>query len=202
MSGGENVASREVEAVLHTHPGVADVAVIGLPDERWGERVAAVVVRRRRRPGDRRGAHRARPRRTSPASRPRATVEFVDELPRNAAGKVLKQQLRDELGARAAGPGPRRRVTRPGPRPGGRAVTRMKSDLIRSRPGAYEIKPASAAAAIPVADGIWLSPGLSNSYLIVTPEGRVVINTGMGFESGHHRGCTTRSTTGRSATSC
>ena len=49
VSGGENVASREVEAVLHSHPGVADVAVIGLPDERWGERVAAVVVRR---PGD------------------------------------------------------------------------------------------------------------------------------------------------------
>ena len=49
MSGGENVASREVEAVLHSHPGVADVAVIGLPDPRWGERVAAVVVRR---PGD------------------------------------------------------------------------------------------------------------------------------------------------------
>ena len=63
----------------------------------------------------------------------------------------------------------------------------MKSDLIRSRPGASEIKPASAAAAIPVADGIWLSPGLSNSYLIVTGDGRVVINTGMGFESGHHR---------------
>jgi glyoxylase-like metal-dependent hydrolase (beta-lactamase superfamily II) len=63
----------------------------------------------------------------------------------------------------------------------------MRSALIRSRPGASEIKPASAAAAIPVADGIWLSPGLSNSYLIVTPEGRVVINTGMGFESGHHR---------------
>jgi glyoxylase-like metal-dependent hydrolase (beta-lactamase superfamily II) len=63
----------------------------------------------------------------------------------------------------------------------------MKSDLIRSRPGAAEIQPASAAAAQPVADGIWLSPGLSNSYLIVTDEGRVVINTGMGFESGHHR---------------
>ena len=63
----------------------------------------------------------------------------------------------------------------------------MKSDLIRSRPGASEIKPASAAAALPVAEGIWLSPGLSNSYLVVTDEGRVVVNTGMGFESGHHR---------------
>jgi glyoxylase-like metal-dependent hydrolase (beta-lactamase superfamily II) len=63
----------------------------------------------------------------------------------------------------------------------------MVSELIRSRPGAFAIAPASAPAAIPVADGIWLSPGLSNSYLIATSEGRVVINTGMGFESGHHR---------------
>lgn len=63
----------------------------------------------------------------------------------------------------------------------------MVSDLIRSRPGAFEIRPASAPEALAVADGIWLSPGLSNSYLVVTPEGRVVINTGMGFESGHHR---------------
>lgn len=63
----------------------------------------------------------------------------------------------------------------------------MKSDLIRSRPRAFDITPASAPAAVPVADGVWLSPGLSNSYLVVTSEGRVVINTGMGFESGHHR---------------
>ena len=106
MSGGENVASREVEAVLHSHPGVADVAVIGLPDARWGERVAAVVVRRDGDDGD-------APRSSSTLARshlagfkvPRV-VEFVDELPRNAAGKVLKQQLRDELGAgrRVRGP--------------------------------------------------------------------------------------------------
>jgi alkyl sulfatase BDS1-like metallo-beta-lactamase superfamily hydrolase len=63
----------------------------------------------------------------------------------------------------------------------------MATELIRSRPGASAIRPASADAAIPVADGVWLSPGLSNSYLVVTPAGRIVINTGMGFESGHHR---------------
>jgi alkyl sulfatase BDS1-like metallo-beta-lactamase superfamily hydrolase len=63
----------------------------------------------------------------------------------------------------------------------------MTSELIRARPGAFEIRPASADAAVPVADGVWLSPGLSNSYLVVTTDGRVVINTGMGFESGHHR---------------
>ena len=104
VSGGENVASREVEAVLHSHPGVADVAVVGLPDPRWGERVAAVVVRR---DGD---AVTAEELVTLARSHlagfkvPRV-VEFVDVLPRNAAGKVLKQQLRDQLGGEA-GPGP------------------------------------------------------------------------------------------------
>ena len=97
MSGGENVASREVEAVLHTHPGVADVAVIGLPDARWGERVAAVVVRRA---GDPVTAEElvALARSHLAGFKTPRTVEFVDELPRNAAGKVLKQQLRDALG--------------------------------------------------------------------------------------------------------
>lgn len=63
----------------------------------------------------------------------------------------------------------------------------MPSELIRNRPPASEIRPASSIAAEPVADGVWLSAGLSNSYLIVTEAGRVVVNTGMGFESGHHR---------------
>jgi fatty-acyl-CoA synthase len=97
VSGGENVASREVETVLFTHAGIADVAVIGVPDPRWGERVTAVVVRRD-------GAtvtadelmalSRAH---LAGYKTPRA-VQFVDALPRNAAGKVLKQQLREEFG--------------------------------------------------------------------------------------------------------
>lgn len=96
VSGGENVASREVEAVLHTHAGVADVAVIGLPDERWGERVAAVVVRRA---GDPVAAEEliALARDHLAGFKTPRSIEFVDALPRNAAGKVLKQQLRDEL---------------------------------------------------------------------------------------------------------
>jgi acyl-CoA synthetase (AMP-forming)/AMP-acid ligase II len=94
VTGGENVASREVEAVLHTHPGVADVAVIGLPDARWGERVAAVVVRR---DGDAVSAEElvALARAHLAGFKTPRSVEFVDELPRNAAGKVLKAQLRD-----------------------------------------------------------------------------------------------------------
>ena len=72
VSGGENVASREVESVLLTHPAVADVAVIAVPDERWGEAVHAVVVVA---PGESRGPRRARWRTAtagSPGSRCRA----------------------------------------------------------------------------------------------------------------------------------
>ncbi|MCX6397070.1 MAG: MBL fold metallo-hydrolase [Propionibacteriales bacterium] len=57
----------------------------------------------------------------------------------------------------------------------------------RSRPGAHELAPAAAEQALPVGPGIWMSPGLSNSYLITTDAGRVVINTGMGFEGAVHR---------------
>ncbi len=63
----------------------------------------------------------------------------------------------------------------------------MTSDLVRARPGAFDIQPASADAAIPIADRIWMSPGLSNTFCVLTDDGRVVINTGMGFEAGHHK---------------
>ncbi len=116
VSGGENVASREVEAVLHTHPGVADVAVIGLPDARWGERVAAVVVRRGTGPGQRRGARHAGPGAPCRVQDPRS-VEFVDELPRNAAGQ----------GAQGAAPRPARHPWLTPARPV-RPVTRAEID--------------------------------------------------------------------------
>ena len=57
----------------------------------------------------------------------------------------------------------------------------------RERPGADAIAPATDAPAIDVGDGVWLSPGLSNSYLITTSDGRVVVNSGMGFEGPLHR---------------
>jgi alkyl sulfatase BDS1-like metallo-beta-lactamase superfamily hydrolase len=59
--------------------------------------------------------------------------------------------------------------------------------IYRSRPGADALAPAAAEHAEEVASGIWCSPGLSNTYLLTTDEGRVVINTGMGFESQVHR---------------
>lgn len=59
--------------------------------------------------------------------------------------------------------------------------------IYRSRPGADAMAPASAAAAEQIAPGLWSSPGLSNSYLLTTADGRVIINTGMGFEGPVHR---------------
>ena len=95
VSGGENVYPVEVEEALSQHPAVAEVAVIGVPDERWGEAVKALVVTRpgRRRRG--RGARRVRPR----AAR-RLQAAAVGRLRRrrcraHPSGKVLKRELRD-----------------------------------------------------------------------------------------------------------
>ena len=95
--GGEMVAPEEVEHILHACPGVEECAVIGLPDETWGERVVAVVVST---PGVElpeeslldacQGLARFK--------RPEQVI-FVGELPRNSLGKVLKNQLRAQLGA-------------------------------------------------------------------------------------------------------
>ncbi len=106
VTGGENVASREVEDVLRRHPSVLDVAVVGVPDPRWGERVCAVVVVR---PGATSGAAdlaaelEALGRAHLAGFKIPRRFEMVGELPRNATGKVEKARLREELGA--AGPG-------------------------------------------------------------------------------------------------
>ena len=91
ISGGENVTPVEVENVLSLHPAVAEVAVAGLPDERWGQRVAAFVVRRRPVGEDALDEHcRAS---TLPAfKRPRAYA-FVREIPKSPVGKVLRRRL-------------------------------------------------------------------------------------------------------------
>jgi long-chain acyl-CoA synthetase len=94
VSGGENVYPIEIENVLSQHPAVADVAVIGVPDERWGETVKAVIVKAE-------GAD------VSPTElidfcrdklagfkRP-TSVDFANVLPRNPSGKLLKRELRE-----------------------------------------------------------------------------------------------------------
>jgi long-chain acyl-CoA synthetase len=94
VTGAENVYPIDVESALSEHPDVADVAVIGVPDERWGETVKAVVVRR---PGSEltEGALLDWARdRVAGFKRPRS-VDFVDELPRNPSGKLLKRVLRE-----------------------------------------------------------------------------------------------------------
>src|SRR5262252_2240094 len=63
----------------------------------------------------------------------------------------------------------------------------MAEPLYRSRPGGFDIRPANQSEAVRVADNVWMSEGLSNAYLVTTREGRVVINTGMGFEAPVHK---------------
>jgi alkyl sulfatase BDS1-like metallo-beta-lactamase superfamily hydrolase len=66
-------------------------------------------------------------------------------------------------------------------------VTDDSQPVYRSRPGADAMAPAAADAAEQIAPGLWCSPGLSNSYLLTTDDGRVIVNTGMGFEGPVHR---------------
>lgn len=93
VTGGENVYSVEVEAAIADHPDVADVAVIGIPSERWGEEVAAFVVLRPGRDTDAASIEAFVRTRLAGFKVPR-TIGFVEELPRNPSGKILKRQLR------------------------------------------------------------------------------------------------------------
>jgi acyl-CoA synthetase (AMP-forming)/AMP-acid ligase II len=92
VSGGENVFPREVEDLLHEHEGVDEVAVIGVDDEQFGQRLKAFVVRT---PGAEVGEDELKDLVKANLARykvPRE-IEFLDELPRNATGKVLKREL-------------------------------------------------------------------------------------------------------------
>ena len=93
VTGGENVYPAEVENALMAHPDVADAAVIGVPDERWGEGVKAMVVLRAGVVPDPAGiiAH-CRP--LIAGFKVPKSVDFIEALPRNPSGKVLRRELR------------------------------------------------------------------------------------------------------------
>jgi long-chain acyl-CoA synthetase len=94
VSGGENIYPAEVENALMSHPAVADVAVIGVPSEKWGETVKAVVVRAT---GTDTAAEELIDHCRERLGRFKcpASVDFIEDLPRNPSGKVLKRELRE-----------------------------------------------------------------------------------------------------------
>ncbi|HEY1974396.1 MAG TPA: o-succinylbenzoate--CoA ligase, partial [Pseudonocardia sp.] len=96
ITGAENVYPKEIEDVLSRCPGVNEVAVLGLPDERWGEAVTAVIVAEQGTDLDL-DAVRNFCRDNLAGYKVPKRVVTIDALPRNAAGKVLKRQLRDRL---------------------------------------------------------------------------------------------------------
>lgn len=100
ISGGENIASSEIERVLYAMPDVAECAVIGLPDEKWGERPVAVIVVK---PGHELTANAVEDECNRHLARFKVPKEihFRDSLPRNPSGKVLKRVLRNEMNAPA-----------------------------------------------------------------------------------------------------
>ncbi|GLZ44693.1 acyl-CoA synthetase [Actinomycetospora sp. NBRC 106375] len=102
VTGAENVYPIEVENVLSEHPDLADVAVIGVPDERWGETVKAVVVAREGAEIDTDALLEWAKERIAGFKRPRS-VDVVDALPRNPSGKILKKDLRKPYWENAEG---------------------------------------------------------------------------------------------------
>jgi long-chain acyl-CoA synthetase len=93
VSGGENISPAEVESAIFGHPAVADIAVIGVPDERWGEAVRGIVVLKQDAACSAAELIDFARRRIAGYKLPKA-IDFVTELPRNASGKVLKRELR------------------------------------------------------------------------------------------------------------
>jgi len=94
ISGGENIYPAEVESAVCDHPDVAEAAVIGVPDDTWGEVVKAIVVLK---PGKQTSASDiiGFTREHIAGFKTPKTVDFMDALPRNASGKILRRHLRD-----------------------------------------------------------------------------------------------------------
>jgi long-chain acyl-CoA synthetase len=93
VSGGENIYPAEVESAIYGHPDVAEVAVIAVPDDKWGEAVKAVIVPKQGAQPDAQAIIAFARQRIAGYKLPKS-IDFVDELPRNGTGKVLKRELR------------------------------------------------------------------------------------------------------------
>jgi acyl-CoA synthetase (AMP-forming)/AMP-acid ligase II len=93
ISGGENIYPREIEEIIITHPAVREVAVIGFPDEKWGEAVKAIVSLVPDATLEEKELIEFCKSRLASYKKPKS-VEFVDELPKNNYGKIMKRELR------------------------------------------------------------------------------------------------------------
>jgi len=95
ITGGENVYSREVEEVLYKHPAIAEVAVIGIPDPVWVERVHAVVALKENAVASENEIIAFFKDHVSSYKAPKS-VEFLDSLPKNPQGKILKKEIQEK----------------------------------------------------------------------------------------------------------
>ena len=98
VTGGFNVFPSEIEAVINSHPAVLDCAVVGVPDDKWGEAVKAVVQLK---PGRQIEAEKliAMCKQELGSVKTPKSIEFWEELPRSAVGKVLKRDIRGKFWA-------------------------------------------------------------------------------------------------------
>ncbi len=96
ISGGKNIYPREVEEVIYAHEAVLDVAVLGIPDDYWGEAVKAIIVLKPGQTATEQEIIGLCKERLASYKKPK-TVEFREELPRSPTGKILKRKIREEF---------------------------------------------------------------------------------------------------------
>ena len=97
IRGGENISPEEIENVLHSHPKIEEAAVIGIPDPEWGQEPRAIVVSKKGEAATAEEIMEYCRSRLAGFKRPRSVI-FIDSLPRNPMGKILKKDLRERFG--------------------------------------------------------------------------------------------------------